>query len=95
MKYATGLDPLKPSGSVTALTVREEGGKKYLVLNWPVNPDAVDVTFTVESSPDLQTWREEESGAAVEGARGEYRDSVSIDGNAPKRRFLSLKVTRN
>lgn len=95
MKYATGLDPLKPSGSVTALTVREEGGKKYLVLNWPVNPDAVDVTFTVESSADLQTWREEESGAAVEGARGEYRDSVSIDGNAPKRRFLRLKVTRN
>ncbi|MFR4416373.1 MAG: BACON domain-containing protein [Akkermansia sp.] len=50
MKYATGLDPNKPCGSVTGLAIREEGGKKYLVLSWPVNPEAADVAFSVESS---------------------------------------------
>lgn len=59
MKYATGLDPNKPCGSVTGLAIREEGGKKYLVLSWPVNPEAADVAFSVESSSDLKEWSDE------------------------------------
>ena len=47
MKYATGMDPNQPCGSVTKLAVREEAGGKYLVLSWPVNPEATDVTFHV------------------------------------------------
>lgn len=94
MKYATGLDPLKPCGSVTTLAVRkEEGGREYLVLDWPVNTEAVDVVFSVESSADLKTWNEEET-AVPAGGKGEYRDTVAIDENAPQRRFLRLKVTR-
>lgn len=92
MKYATGLDPNKPCGSVTTLAAREENGRR-LVLEWPVNPAATDVTFSVESTEDLVTWREE---AAIEpsGNRAEYVDTVVMDGNAPARRFLRLKVTR-
>lgn len=94
MKYATGLDPLKPCGSVTTLTVRkEEGSQEYLVLDWPVNTEAVDVVFSVESSADLKTWNEEETVVPA-GSKGEYRDTVAIDENAPQRRFLRLKVTR-
>lgn len=94
MKYATGLNPLEPCGSVTELTVGEEGEKKYLVLSWPVNMEAADVVFSVESSADLQTWQKED-GVIVERGRGKYRDSVTIDGNAPGRRFLRMKVSRN
>lgn len=93
MKYATGLDPDKPCGSVTVLAAREKNGERRLVLEWPVNPAATDVTFSVESSEDLVSWREE---AVIEpsGNRAEYLDTVVIDGNAPARRVLRLKVTR-
>jgi hypothetical protein len=93
MKYATGRDPLKPCGSVTTLTVKQLGGKKYMALAWPVNPDAKDVAFAVESSGNLEEWVEE-SGARVSGSRGEYVDDVEIGGTGPERRFLRLKVTR-
>lgn len=92
MKYATGLDPNKPCGSVTTLKAREENGRR-LVLEWPVNPAATDVTFSVESTEDLVSWREE---AEIEpsGDRAEYVDTVVMDGEAPARRLLRLKVTR-
>lgn len=93
MKYATGLDPSKPCGSVTELAIREEAGKKYLVLSWPVNTEATDVTFSVESSADLKAWAEE--GTVVPtGARSEFRDTVAVEESAPVRRFLRLKVVR-
>lgn len=93
MKYATGLDPNKPCGSVTELTIREEDGKKYLVLSWPVNTEATDVTFSVESSADLKTWAEEETVVPT-GARSGFRDTVAVEESAPVRRFLRLKVVR-
>lgn len=93
MKYATGLDPNKPCGSVTKLVIREETGKKYLMLSWPVNPEATDVTFHVESSSDLKEWADE--GVVVpSGVRGEFRDTVAVEESSPSRRFLRLKVTR-
>lgn len=93
MKYATGLNPSKPCGSVTELAIREEAGKKYLVLSWPVNTEATDVTFSVESSADLKAWAEE--GTVVPtGARSEFRDTVAMEESAPVRRFLRLKVVR-
>lgn len=93
MKYATGLDPNKPCGSVTELAIREEGGKKYLVLSWPVNPEATDVTFSVESSSDLKEWADERVVTPA-GVRGEFRDTAVLEESAPARRFLRLKVTR-
>lgn len=93
MKYATGLDPNKPCGSVTELVIREEAGKKYLVLSWPVNPEATDVAFSVESSSDLKEWADE-GVVAPSGVRGEFRDTVAVEESSPSRRFLRLKVTR-
>lgn len=93
MKYAMGLDPNKPCGSVTELTVREESGKKYLVLSWPVNTEATDVTFSVESSSDLKEWAHEATVVPV-GVRGEFRDTAAVEESSPSRRFLRLKVTR-
>ncbi|MEI3558050.1 MAG: hypothetical protein V8Q21_02615 [Akkermansia muciniphila] len=78
---------------MTTLTVKQLGGKKYMALAWPVNPDAKDVAFAVESSGNLEEWVEE-SGARVSGSRGEYVDDVEIGGTGPERRFLRLKVTR-
>lgn len=93
MKYATGLPPLQPCGSVTTLTVRNVHGMPHLVLEWPVNPDATDVVFNVESSTDLKKW-DDEGVVIPTGSRGEYQDPAAIDNNAPERRFLRLKVTR-
>lgn len=93
MKYATGLDPNKPCGSVTELVIREEAGKKYLVLSWPVNPEATDVAFSVESSSDLKEWADE-GVVDPSGVRGEFRDTVAVEESSPSRRFLRLKVTR-
>lgn len=96
MKYATGLDPNKPCGSVTTLKVGKETGERRLVLEWPVNPAATDVTFTVESSENLVEWRYAATVTPVEPSRdrAEYQDSAVMDGNASQRRFLRLKVTR-
>ena len=93
MKYATGMDPNQPCGSVTKLAVREEAGGKYLVLSWSVNPEATDVTFHVESSSDLEEWADE-GAVTPDGACGEFRDTVALGKGSPERRFLRLKVTR-
>lgn len=96
MKYATGLDPLKPCGNVTSLALKEdENGQQHLALSWPVNPDAVDVTHEVESSADLQTWTSEGTIDVTGKTRVEYVDPAPITKDAPTRKFLRLKVSRN
>lgn len=54
---------------------------------------ATDVVFTVESSADLKKW-DDEGTVTPTASRGEYQDRVAINHNAPERRFLRLKVTR-
>lgn len=94
MKYATGLDPLKPCGSVTTLTVREEAGKKHLVLAWPVNPDATDVKHEVEVSGDLENWTVIQEMETAGKTRAEFVDLEEIGEAGTERRFLRLKVSR-
>ena len=94
MKYATGLDPLKPCGSVTRLTVREkDGGDSRLVLEWPVNPEAVDVEHSVECSPDLETWTPVQVMETKGKTEAVFEDPEPVHGGNA-RRFLRLKVTR-
>lgn len=94
MKYATGLDPLKPCGSVTRLTVREkENGGKCLVLEWPINPQAVDVEHSVECSPDLETWAPVQVMETKGKTEAVFEDPEPVHGGNA-RRFLRLKVTR-
>lgn len=94
VKYATGLDPLKPCGSVTRLTVREkEDGDSRLVLEWPVNPEAVDVEHSVECSPDLETWVPVQVMETKGKTKAVFEDPEPVHGGNA-RRFLRLKVTR-
>ena len=94
MKYATALDPLKPCGSVTRLTVREKkDGDSHLVLEWPVNPEAVDVEHSVEYSPDLETWTPLQVMETKGKTEAVFEDPESVHGSNA-RRFLRLKVTR-
>ena len=95
MKYATGLDPLKPCGSVTKVSV-EEGveGSRHLVLRWPVNPQAAEVKHEVEVSPDLVNWTSLGEVETAGKTSAEFRDAEPVQDSAMKRRFLRLKVTR-
>lgn len=94
MKYATGLDPLKPCGSVTALATRELDGKEHLVLAWPVNPEATDVKHEVESSVDLKNWTVVQEMETAGKTRVEFVDPEAIGSAGVERRFLRLKVSR-
>lgn len=94
MKYATGLDPLRPCGSVTSVTAKEgEDGKMHLVLSWPVNPDAMDVKHEVEASTDLETWTLLGEAETAGKTSAEFMDPEAV-GTGRERRFLRLKVTR-
>lgn len=95
MKYATGLDPLKPCGSVTRVTAEEgSDGNMHLVLRWPVNPQAADVKHEVEFSSDLVNWTSLGEVETAGKTAAEFRDTESMNDSGMKRRFLRLKVTR-
>lgn len=95
MKYATGLDPLKPCGSVTKVSVEEGAdGNRHLVLRWPVNPQAAEVKHEVEVSPDLVSWISLGEVETAGKTSAEFRDAEPVQESGMKRRFLRLKVTR-
>ena len=95
MKYATGLDPLKPCGSVTKVEVEEGAdGNMHLVMRWPVNPQAAEVRHEVEMSPDLANWTSLGEVETAGKTSAEFHDAEPVAGGAMNRRFLRLKVTR-
>lgn len=97
MKYATGLPPLKPCGSVTKVTLEADaGGKTYLKLSWPVNPEATDVKHEVERSFDMKTWTTVAEIDTTDKTKtgAEYQDTEAVGANGTERKFLRLKVTR-
>lgn len=94
LKYATGLDPLKPCGSVVHISTEEAGGEAYLLLNWPVNPEATGVRHVVEASEDLQTWTEITEVETEGKSSAAFRDTVPMKAESPRRRFLRLKILR-
>lgn len=94
LKYATGLDPLKPCGSVVQVSTEEAGGGAFLALDWPVNPEATGIRHLVEASEDLRTW-EEAGEVETEGKRSAtFQDAVPINAEAPRQHFLRLKISR-
>lgn len=94
LKYATGLDPLKPCGSVVRVTAEEAGGDACLVLGWPVNPEATGIRHAVEASEDLQTWTETAEVETEGKSSATFRDAVPMNAESPRRRFLRLKISR-
>lgn len=94
LKYATGLDPLKPCGSVVQISTEKTNGGAFLVLAWPVNPEATGIRHLVESSEDLQTWTEMAEVETEGKSSAIFRDTVPINAESPPRRFLRLKISR-
>lgn len=94
LKYATGLDPLKPCGSVVQVSAEQTDGSFRLVLNWPVNPEATGIRHMVEASEDLQTWTETAEVETEGKNSATFRDTVPINAEGPRRRFLRLKISR-
>lgn len=95
LKYATGLDPLKPCGSVVQVSAEETDGSACLVLNWPVNPEATGIRHIVEASDNLLDWMETGEVEAEGKTSATFKDMVPLDGaESPERRFLRLKISR-
>lgn len=95
MKYATGLDPLKPCGSVTKVTAEKGAdGNMHMVLRWPVNPQAAEVKHEVEFSPDMVNWSSLGEVETAGKTAAEFQDTAPVEESGMSRRFLRLKVTR-
>lgn len=76
------------------VSTEEAGGDTFLVLDWPVNPEATGIRHLVEASEDLRTW-EEITEVETEGkSSASFRDTVPMNAEAPRRRFLHLKISR-
>lgn len=86
LKYAAGMDPLKPGGNPVTVSVRDN----RLFLSWPVNGEAQGISLKVEASSDLKDWSESYEVTVP----GEFHDTLEIGAGAPQRRFLRLSVTQ-
>jgi len=102
MAYALGANP--NTATVGALPVggtASVSGSKYLDLNFTQNSAATDITYTVQGSPDLNTWStissfsggEWSPSANVAETSGTttVRDTNSMTSGT--KRFLRLEIT--
>jgi len=95
MEYAMGTDPTIPDSTDTQLEFGE-----FLTFSFRRNPLAVDVTFTLEQSADLEVWTAADDAIAlvdeIDNRDGTatllYRSILPMDGNPL---FLRMRVTLN
>lgn len=85
LKYATGMDPLKPGGSPVSVSEKDN----RLLMTWPVNEEAEGISLKVEASSDLKNWPE----SYEVSTSGEFHDVMEIGAGGVERRFLRLGVT--
>lgn len=96
IKYALGLSATKPAaaGERPAIHLTETGGFRYPALTVPRRVRRSDVSYVVETSDDLSTWR---SGAGFtevvrdEATVLEVRASAPVEGSS--RRFMRLRIS--
>ncbi len=96
LKYALGLPPLVPSGSVAEPTFVEDGGEEFLTLGLTLNPQAQDLDVWVETSADLENWQSGKGHTVTldqTAGRIHVRDALA-KGDAA-RRFIRLAAERN
>ncbi|MGY8647291.1 MAG: CotH kinase family protein, partial [Verrucomicrobiales bacterium] len=95
MEYAMGTDPTIADSTDTQLEFGE-----FLTFSFRRNPLAVDVTFTLEQSADLEVWTAADDAIAlvdeIDNRNGTatllYRSILPMDGNPL---FLRMRVTLN
>lgn len=95
IKYALGLDPFSPiaPSQLPVGSIDDEAGVLYPVLTVNRTEIALDVTYTVEVSGDLETWESGPLGTAVLvdlPTQLVVRDNTPI-GDSP--RFMRLLVS--
>jgi hypothetical protein len=87
IEYALGLEPKSPDTSPVAMI--DSGG--YLALSATKNPTATDITWSAETSADLETWA---SAVVVTNNTNSFEARDSVLMNAAEKRFIRLKITR-
>ena len=91
-KYALGLDPTQAETNPVA----EDTSTGYLQLTVPKNPNATDITYSVQVNDDLTNSAGWTTGGTTiiqnSATQLQVRDSVAV-GSAPKR-FIRLQVSR-
>jgi hypothetical protein len=65
-------------------------GARYLCVTFPKNPEATNLNYIVESSPDLQTWKSDTVTVAQSAIEEKVRSIIPVN-NAP-RWFLRVKI---
>jgi len=93
-RYAFALAARGPVANPVTVDTATVAGAQYLTLTFPRRTDASDLTYALESSPDLVDWtavpdRTYPAGAGAVTAK----DSVPAGAPATPRRFLRLRVT--
>ena len=109
-EYAFNTDPLAGNATrkVTASLVTTNG-QRFLAMTFPLVTAAIDITYRVEASTDLQTWL---NGCTYSGTNrvtttahttefdraGAGLETISVRDNNPvgamPQRFLRLRLTR-
>jgi hypothetical protein len=90
------------------VTLKDYSGTKYLSMTFNRSSLATDLTYIVQASSDLATWKDLGTSAAGAVTSGpgfvaetgsaptfnvEVRDTVPYDPNAMAKRFIRLKIT--
>jgi uracil DNA glycosylase len=92
MEYALGLNPNTPAPLSQRIT-NDLDSNQYLRLTITKNPNATDVTYSVEASSDLTTWNTTEVLILQNTATVlQVRDTQAM--SAANRRFMRLRVTQ-
>jgi kumamolisin len=93
IKYALGLNPLV----ATVTTVTGDITTGYLRLTVPKNPNATDITYTVQVTTDLTnpaSWTTDGTTIDVNtSSLLQVHDTTAVAGNAPQL-FIRLQVSR-
>ncbi len=83
VEYAWGTDPRSangPSSRLPAISVNPEGG---LTLRFTVDFNLLDVSFTVQSTTDLESWEDLLTVSTPAPIRANVPDGVAVPPSAP------------
>ncbi len=94
MEYALGTSDREPGPGEAFDLARTTGGS--LILTYPWNPAADDVSIAIESSPDLEHWDTTNPWTATAREAptgGPVRVTVTSQPGMARHQFVRLRVT--